>query len=311
MQEKYTTNFLENTLTNKYFIAIMSGMRYTKKQFEAEYPDDDACLESVFQNRFGDLVFCPSCAADTKFYRVKNRQCYACKWCGYQLHPLADTIFRKTTTPLKDWFYAIYLFSVAKNGVSAKELERHLGVTYKTAWRMCKQIRILMQQDTDQLEGVVEADETYIGGVKRGHKGKFDNKTPIIGVVERNGGIKAIAAHNGANATVALPFLRASLKAGTALYTDESRIYSRVKRDFTHEFVNHSKEEYVRAGVHTNTIEGFWGQLKRSIDGTYHSVSPKYLQSYVNEFVFRYNFRGVAACPVLLELAGKPLRSAA
>lgn len=182
-------------------------MRYTKKQFEAEYPDEDACLEAVFQNRFGDLKFCPSCAAETSLYRVKKRQCYACQWCGYQLHPLADTIFRKTTTPLKDWFYAIYLFSNSKNGVSAKELERHLGVTYKTAWRMCKQIRLLMQQETEALTGEVEVDETYMGGRKRGSK-SLQDKQPVFGIVERNG--RAKAKHIKSSGSRVITLLRAS-----------------------------------------------------------------------------------------------------
>ena len=104
-------------------------MRYTINQFKADYPDDNACLDTVFEARFGDIKFCPKCGAETKFYRVKKRQCYACMHCGYQLHPLADTIFRKSSTSLWNWFYAIYLFSVSKNGVSAKELERQLGVT--------------------------------------------------------------------------------------------------------------------------------------------------------------------------------------
>ncbi len=297
------------SLTPSILWSILKGnMRYTKKQFEAEYPDDDACLESVFQNRFGDLKFCPNCAAETKFYRIKKRQAYACQWCAYQLHPLADTIFRKTTTPLKDWFYAIYLFSVSKNGVSAKELERHLGVTYKTAWRMCKQIRLLMQQEGEKLTGTVEVDETYIGGRFPKSKGsKYTNKTGVYGITERNGSAKAVVAHGGVNATTAIPFLKAHVEAGSNVMSDESRIYNRVKRDFIHAYVNHSKEQYVRGDVHTNTIEGFWGQLKRSISGTYHCVSPKYLQSYVNEFVFRYNFRDIAVCPVLLELAAKPV----
>ncbi|MGH7156570.1 MAG: IS1595 family transposase [Candidatus Saccharimonadales bacterium] len=281
-------------------------MRYTYKQFKAEFPDDDACLEAVFQDRFGQVKFCPSCGAETKFYRVKKRQCYACMHCGYQLFPLAKTIFRKTTTPLTDWFHAIYLVSVAKNGISATELARHLGVTYKTAWRMHKQIRQLMQQETAKLTGVVEADETYIGGKSTLKKWHTD-KTGVYGVAEKGGSAKAVVAHGGVNASTAIPFLKANVEAGSVVHTDESRIYSRVKRDFTHEFINHSKEEYVRAGVHTNTIEGFWGQMKRSVSGTHHAVSPKYLQSYVNLFVFHYNFRGVAVGPVLLELALKPV----
>lgn len=303
MQEKYINNTLFIPLTNKYLSDTIKGMRYTYKDFQKEYPDDDACLEAVFQSRFGDLKYCPRCAAETKFYRVKKRQCYACKHCGYQLHPLANTIFRKTTTPLTSWFHAIYLFSVAKNGVSAKELERHLGVGYKTAWRMCKQVRLLMQQENDKFSGTVEADETFIGGKTKGrdwHK----RKSVVLGIAEKNGQAKAVVA-DGANASTALPFLKASIELGSTVHTDDSRIYSRVKRDFEHEFVNHSAKEYVRGNVHTNTIEGFWGQMKRSISGTYHAVSPKYLQSYVNEFVFRYNYRDVAVGPILLEKAAK------
>ena len=282
-------------------------MRYTITQFHTDFPDDDACLNTVFENRYGDIEFCPKCAAETKFYRVTGRKCYACMHCGHQLHPLAQTIFHKSETSLKLWFYAIYLFSVSKNGVSAKELQRHLGVTYKTAHRMARQIRLLMQQDTDMLTGVIEADETYIGGTRKKYQqihSQYDNKTAVVGIVEKNGRAKAFTTKHP-DATVTIPYLKANIAEGSTLHTDESGIYSRVKRDFTHELINHSKYEYVRAGVTTNTIEGFWGQLKRSLDGTYHSVSPKYLQSYVNEFVFRYNLRGVVVYPVLLELASK------
>jgi transposase len=306
MHNKYTSYFLYSALTNKYLFCTIRGMRYTKKQFEAEYPDDDACLEAVFQNRFGDLNFCPSCAAETTFYRVKKRQCYACQWCGYQLHPLADTIFRKTTTPLKDWFYAIYLFSVSKNGISAKELERHLGVTYKTAWRMCKQIRLLMEQEAVALAGDIEIDETYIGGKHKRSAG-YSKKSAVFGMVERNGSAKATHVRSS-GARILLKELEKGVTPAANIYSDEYRAYKSLsKRGYSHTTVNHSKLEYARGSAHTNTIEGFWSQLKRSIDGTYHAVSPKYLQSYVDEFVFHYNFRDVAVCPVLLELAAKPV----
>jgi transposase len=286
----------------------MKAPRYTIDSLHQQFPDDDVCLDFMFQRQYGELKACPKCGVvDPRYYRVRNRKCYACNDCGYQLSPLANTIFHKSETPLKKWFYAIYLFSVGKNGVSAKELERHLGVTYKTAWRMAKQIRHMMQEDgSSLLSGIVEADETYIGGKAKLDK-KYENKTAIVGIVEKNKGsgkIKALATKQ-ADATVTLPFLRANITAGSILHTDDSRIYSRVKRDFTHEFVNHSKLEFARGGVHTNTIEGFWGQLKRSLDGTYHCVSPKYLQYYVNEFVYRYNHREVAAFPVLMEAAVK------
>lgn len=281
-------------------------MRYTKKDFEAEYPDDDACLEAVFQNRFGDLKFCPKCGAETNFYKVKKRQCYACQWCAYQLHPLADTIFRKTTTPLKDWFYAIYLFSVSKNGVSAKELERHLGVTYKTAWRMCKQIRLLMKQDTELLGGTVEMDETYVGGRKRGIRGRgAKGKESVIGIAERHGRVKAQVTKDVSNTTM-VSLINQNTTKGVLINTDDFRAYAPLKRmGFNHVTIKHSQKIWVQGDVHTNTIENFWGQFKNSIRGTYHYVSPKYLQSYVDEFVFRRNLRDVAVCPVLLELASK------
>ncbi|HSX33130.1 MAG TPA: IS1595 family transposase [Candidatus Saccharimonadales bacterium] len=288
----------------------MKTPRYTIDTLHQQFPDDDACLDYMFQKQHGELKACPKCGVvSPKFYRVRNRKCYECNDCGYQLSPLANTMFHKSDTPLKKWFYAIYLFGVGKNGVSAKEIERHLGVTYKTAWRMAKQIRLMMQQDGNPLSGIVEADETYVGGVRRKsvQNSQWENKTAVVGIVEKKKGqgkVKAFATKH-ADATVTLPFLRSNILPGSTLHTDDSRIYSRVKRDFTHEFVNHSKLEYVKSGVHTNTIEGFWGQLKRSLDGTYHCVSPKYLQYYVNEFVYRYNHRDVAAFPALMEVAVK------
>jgi len=277
--------------------------RYTIKQFNEQYPDETACLDAIFQNRFGDLKFCPHCGAETKFYKLTDRKAYSCRHCRYQIHPLAGTIFHKSETPLKSWFFAIYLFGTSKNGVSAKELERHLGVTYKTAWRIAKQIRILMQQDGDKLGGIVEADETYIGG-RTDIRRKFNNKSTVLGIVEKKGKARAVVA-SGANASTALPFMRAAVEIGSEVHTDESRIYNRVKREYSHKVVNHSIKEYVKDGVHTNNIEGLWGQLKRSIDGTYHCVSPKYLQSYVNEFVYRYNLRDDAVYPFLIQQAGK------
>lgn len=302
----YTNNILEYSLTITYFRSIFRGkMRYTKKQFEAEYPDDDACLEAIFQERFGDLKYCPSCGAETKFYRIKSRPVYSCKHCRYQLSPLADTIFRKTSTPLRDWFYAIYLFSVSKNGVSAKELERHLGMTYKTAWRMCREIRKLMEQENDKLSGDVETDETYAPSRRHPRKIGRSKKQVIFGVVERNG--RVAAQHvKSSGARVLLPIIEERVEKQSHIYSDEYGAYKTLKqRGYSHTTVNHSKLEYVRGTAYTNTIEGFWSQLKRSIDGTYHAVSPKYLQSYLNEFAFRYNYRGVAVCPVLLERAAK------
>ncbi len=280
----------------------MKVPRYTVDNLHEQFPNDDVCLDFMFNQQYGNLAACAKCGVvNPRYYRVRGRKCYACNDCGYQLSPLANTIFHKSDTSLKKWFYAIFLFGVGKNGVSAKEIERHLGVTYKTAWRMAKQIRLMMQQGDNPLSGVVEVDETYIGG-KHLRQGMLDNKTAVIGMVEKKKGtgqVKAMATKR-ADATVALPFIRAMAKQGSEIQSDESTIYHRVKREYVHRFINHSKEEYSKNGISTNTIEGFWSQMKRSIDGTYHCVSPKYLQFYVDEFVYRYNHRDVAAFPALL-----------
>lgn len=287
------------------FAKLISNMRYTFNQFKTEYPDDSACLKAVLYNRFGDT--CPKCGVvGVKWHPITGRKAFVCSECDKHVYPLADTIFRKSETSLWNWFYAIYQFSVAKNGVSAKELERTLGTTYKTAWRMAKQIRLLMADEGVQLgpQDPVEVDETYIGGRKRGHA-KFDNKATVFGAVERSG--QVVARHvKSAGARVLLPRLRESVAVGTTVYSDQAQVYKTLGRQgYLHDSINHSIDEWTRGTVHTNTIEGFWSQMKRSIDGTYHAVSPKYLQHYVNEFAFRYNFRGVPIGPVLLERAWK------
>lgn len=284
---------------------IMKPMRYTLKDFKTEYPDDKACLLSVLENRYGNT--CPKCGViGVKFHPITGRKAFVCSECDKHIYPLADTIFRKSETSLWNWFYVIFQFSTSKNGVSAKKIERDLGVTYKTAWRMCKQIRLLMEQDSDKLDGDVEVDETYIGG-RRKLAHKFDNKSVVFGQVER-GGRAQIVHVKTAGARVLLPVIQSGVALTAQIYSDEWGSYKTLpKLGYTHTTVNHSALEYVRGSAHTNTIEGFWSQLKRSIDGTYHAVSPKYLQSYLNEFTFRYNLRGVPICPVLLELAVKPV----
>lgn len=146
-------------------------VRFTINSFHEKYPNENACLHENFLSRFGSLRSCPSCKKRTNFYRIVSKKVYSCQYCGYQISPLAGTIFHKSDTDLKKWFYAIYLFSVSKNGVSAKELERHLGVTYKTAWRIAKQIRELFSQNKETLSNLIEVDETYYGGKHKDKRG--------------------------------------------------------------------------------------------------------------------------------------------
>jgi len=192
------------------------------------------------------------------------------------------------------------MFSVAKNGISAKEIERQLGVTYKCAWRIANQVRLLMAQGAVKLSEIVEADEIYYGGKRRRDDPRGDNKVGIVGVVQRRDSVKATVDPDPSASTV-LPFLRHNVERDSLLMTDDSRIYYRSGKDFIHLSVNHSEHEYVRGNVHTGYIDSFWSQLKRSLDGTHHCVSPKYLQRYLNQFVFHYNHRNEPAFPVLLE----------
>ena len=283
------------------------NMRYTLKDFKAEYPDDTACLLAVLENRYGKT--CPRCGViGVKWHPIAGRKGFVCSECDRHVYPLADTIFRKSETSLWDWFYAIFQFSVAKNGVSAKELERTLGVTYKTAWRMAKQIRLLMEQDGDMLGGngdPVEIDETYAPSRRHPRAIGRSKKQIIFGAVERNG--RASAVHvKSAGARVLLAEIDKRIERGSHIHSDELQAYKSLdKRGYSHTTANHSRLEYVRGTAYTNTVEGFWSQLKRSVDGTYHAISPKYLQQYINQFVFMYNYRSIAVCPILLERAAK------
>ena len=266
-------------------------MKYTIKDFNIDFPDDNACLDYVFDKNYGKDFECLECHK-TGFYRVSDRKCYACAWCSYQIHPLAHTIFHKSSTSLKTWFHAIFLMSTSKNGVAAKEIQRQTGVTYKTAWRMQRQIRMLMKPGNDPLRGTVEIDDTYIGGKRPGKRGRgAEGKTPVFGMVERQGEVKANVVDNLKIRTVK-PIISESIEKKSEIFTDEFLSYQNIKNyDYDHDVVKHRIKQYVKGNVHTNTIEGFWSQLKRSIHGTYHSVSPQHLQLYVDEFAYRYNHR--------------------
>lgn len=275
-------------------------MNYTIKQFQKDFPDDNACLKYILNTRFQGLR-CSHCGK-SDFYRVKGRKSFACS-CGYQINPTANTIFHKSNTDLKNWFFAIYLFSASKNGVSAKELQRHLGTTYKTAWRIANKVRFLMKQDSDRLSGVVESDETYIGGTRR-LASKYENKETVMGIVKRGGKIKTKHIPDNQTHTL-LKMLRDNVSFGSRVITDDNAVYkpNKITRiGMFHDTICHSKKEYVKGDIYTNTIEGFWSQMKRSIDGTYHSISSKHLQSYVDEFSYYYNqrFAGISVFHDLL-----------
>lgn len=283
---------------------IPKELRYTVDQFNAEFPNDDACLEFVKEQRFPKgILKCDSenCAGEMrKHHRVTGRTAYACDYCGKHVYPLVGTIFEKTTTPLRLWFYAMYLMGSTRCGISAKQIQRETGVTYKTAWRMFKQIRSLLAEDV-KLEGSsVEVDEMYYGGYRksgggrrlRGDKGEL-LKTPVVGLAERKGRVKAVTVSDTKSATL-LNTVREYVLPKSTVFTDEYNSYdgiSRMKEKYGHKRIRHASKIYVMGDVHTNTIEGFWSLVKRGIGGVYHSVSQKYLQSYLDEYSFRYNRR--------------------
>lgn len=266
-------------------------MKYTFKQFDLQFPDDCACLDFVYRTRFPKGATC-ECGKSDCFHPVKNRRAYACAWCGAQLYPTEGTIFHKSSTSMKSWFFAMFLMSTSKNGVAAKEIQRHVGVTYKCAWRMAHQIRKLMAQSPKNFTGTVEGDETYCGGKQAGKRGRgAAGKTPVVGLVERRGDVVAKVV-DGVTANNVIGLMRKNVAAGATFYSDELPVYNYApKFGYQHSTVCHGAGEYVNGRVHTNTIEGFWSQVKRSIDGTHHGVSRKFLQNYVDEFAYRYNLR--------------------
>ena len=264
----------------------------TLRQFQAAFPTEESCLDHIMRTRFGERHECAGCGKDARYYRVSTRRAYVCEHCGHQVYPTAGTPFDRTRTPLRDWFFVMFQFCTSRNGVAAKEIERQLGVTYKTAWRMCYQIREYMGEvDGDfPLGGPgkhVEIDETMIGGFR-------SPKTIVMGMLERSGDVKTAIVANQRKATLT-PIIDANVIPGGAVHTDELRSYLGLhKRGHRHMTVNHSAHEYVGfEGASTNGIEGFWAAVKRGINGTHIHVSSRHLGKYLGEFEFRHNMRQV------------------
>ncbi len=267
--------------------------KYTLTQFLNDFPDDDTCLDWLRHRRWNERIECKGCGREAKYYRIKDRKVYGCEYCGHQISPTADTIFHKSRTSLTTWFYTIYLMAQTRGGISAKQIERETGVTYKTAWRMCKQIRMMLSEDIDPMSGEVEIDESYFGGRSKGKRGRgAENKTAVIGIVGReNGTIEAHVIPDTKRATL-FPIISEEVEKGASIYTNEYPVYNTLGLNgYAHKRILHSHNLYVIGNVHTNTIEGFWSLVKNGIRGVYHHCSPKYLQSYINEYAFRYNHR--------------------
>jgi transposase-like protein len=287
--------------------AKSSHSDYSVTEFLAEFPDDAACLEHLWRSRYspdGEHAHCPRCDCERLFKRyatAQGRQSWTCTGCGHHVHPTAGTIFAKSSTSLRLWFHAMYLMTSTRCGISAKQLERELGVHYKTAWRMFNKIRNELMNDEGEmaLSGNVEVDETAWGGKPRRKMkarskelGEWrENKTTVLGMVERGGRVRlrVIASRRGEPLSGAV---RANVNPNAILFTDNWRPYKPLSREYAgHRVINHSAGQYVEGDIYTNTIEGFFGNLKTGMRGAYKKVSNKWLQSYLDEYAWRHNHR--------------------
>ncbi len=269
---------------------------FNVQDFFRRFPDDGACLDHLFRLKYGVEPACPKCGEIGAFHRLKKMPAYTCN-CGHHIHPMVGTPFEKSRTSLQKWFYAMYLFTTTRHGVPAKELQRQLSVTYKTAWRMGHEIRKHMG-DTDgtpPMTDHVEVDETYVGGRRprvKDYTGRgAKNKTVVFGILERDGELFTKVVPNASRNSLIPPILE-NVPEGTRISSDEWGPYRVLpKLGYRHETVDHSAKEYARGDVHVNSLEGFWSILKRSIRGTHVHVSSKHLPKYLGEFEYRYNMR--------------------
>jgi transposase-like protein len=260
-----------------------------------KFGTDNKCRECLVSLKWEKGVECPRCQSK-KISRIVARNVYDCDSCRYQFSVTANSIFHDSHLPLTKWFFATYVMVESKKGVSANQLKRMLGISYKTAWYLCHRIRKAMDEAKPMpLSGTVEIDETYVGGKKRYvGSGNLDNKTMVLGAVQRGGEIRLkVERRKKATKKTLHRFVLENTAGDTQrLMTDENPGYVGIHdANTTHESVNHHAEEWVRGDVHTNSVEGVWSLFKRSIIGSYHQVSGKHLQSYLDEFEWRFNQR--------------------
>lgn len=271
----------------------------TYSRFLELYPDNEACLTYLKERFYADGTECPKCGKASKFHRIRGRSAYSCQYCGHHVYPTAGTIFHKSTVSLQLWFFAVYLMSSTRCGISAKQLEREIGVTYKTAHRMFKQIRTLLSDDGEEpLSGDVEVDESGYGGKPRayetrrrlGHLRKTYRPT-MLAMVERGGRVRPrVISDRGTRAIHGA--VKAHVLPDSMLFTDEWDAYRTVATGYRgHGRIKHKARIYVDGETHTQTVEGFFGLFKNGVRGVYHSISVEYLQNYLDEYAFRYNRR--------------------
>jgi transposase-like protein len=260
-------------------------------QLFEKFNSEERCRELLELLRWPTGVCCLRCG-NLSVSKLEKRHQYECNGCRYQFSGTAGSVFHDSHLPLWKWFLATYLMCEGKKGISANQLKRTLGISYKTAWYLCHRIREAMKSDTSaKLDGIVEADETFIGGTydKRRKRAAYD-KTCVVGVIQRGGPVRAQKIPSrGARAIAA--YVRASVEPGSRLMTDEYAGYEAVGREYAHSKVVHSKLQYVEGLTHTNSIENFWSLFKCGLVGSFHKVSEKHLNRYLDEFTYRFNGR--------------------
>lgn len=296
--------------------------KYTVSQFIRDFSTNRTCLEHLRGLRWPDGITCRKCDGVTPHHLIEKKRVYSCQHCGTQTAPTAGTIFHKSRTPLPVWFYVVFQMAQTRCGVSAKQIERETGVTYKAAWRMCQLVRAaLAEGEGAAFTGTVEIDETFVGARKPRYKGQrrvgrpaADTKQPVVGIVERGGAVRAYVVPNVARATV-LPLIQVNVEAGATIYTDEYAVYRTLpQHGYGHGVVRHKIKQYAREevdettgevrSIHTNTIEGFWSHMKGGVNNVHKGVSRRYLQRYVDEFAFRYSHRKAEA-PMFTAFMGR------
>jgi len=275
---------------------------FSVREFIAAFPDDDTCLTRIMEVRYGLRRVCGKCGVEATFHKLTGRRAFSCAACGDHVYPCAGTVFQDSRTSLQVWFYAIYLFITTRHGVSGKELQRSLGVTYKTAWRMGQQIRKLMgsTQEFTMLKGHVELDEAYVGGHRPGKRGRgAEGKTIVMGMAERGGKVAAQTIPDIKTETLRGVVLE-NVEKGSIVSTDELMSYGLLTGDgYRHGTVKHGELEwsyydYRHDAVHnTNRVESFWRLFKKSVASTHIHISAKYADRYLGEFAFRSNHRAM------------------
>jgi hypothetical protein len=281
----------------------------TVAEFEEMFPDEDACRAYLVARRWPEGVQCPRCGNPAVYDLKSKKWHWQCAKCapggstGYRFSHTVGTIFENTNKPLRDWYRVIHLMTVSKKGISALQVMRYMGFgSYRTAWEMCHKVRIAMMEDIEKLGGIVEVDETFVGGkAKNRHKDKRgggdgtggigSGKAAVVGAVSRKGSVIARVI-NDLKASTLEAFVHETVSHKVSLLcTDQWVGYKHLGKEYPHGVIDHAKEQYVVGAIHTQTIEGFWSLIKRGCVGTFHKVSKKYLPLYVAEFQFRYNNR--------------------